>query len=158
MTGVQTCALPISDISNLLLQFNSNTIDIGYTSPVLVATMWSQFRRSVTHMSSFRLSPFFGVLLINKRSWNKIPAELRPALVEAADRIAAEIARDALALEEDAIAGMKAQGLLVPPVNAEQAASWNDIFSGSLMRSMLKDWFDPAFTKIIQDAIERTRK
>ncbi len=34
-----------ADISNLLLQFNSNTIDIGYTSPVLVATMWSQFRR-----------------------------------------------------------------------------------------------------------------
>jgi TRAP-type transport system periplasmic protein len=75
-----------SDMSTMLLQFNSNALDITYTSPLIVATLWSQFKRSVSHMSSFRLSPFYGALLINRRSWDRVPADIKPALLAAADQ------------------------------------------------------------------------
>lgn len=146
-----------SDASTVLLQFNSNALDVGYTSPIVVATLWSQYRRSVTHMSGFRLSPFFGALLINKRSWDRVPAELRPALKEAADRIAAEIARETLKLEEQAIASMTREGLRVPRMSDAQLAEWNELFSGARMQGLLSEWFSADFRRAIDAAVAELR-
>ena len=147
-----------SDVSNMLLQFNSNALDVGYTSPIVVATLWSQYRRSVTHMSGFKLSPFFGALLINKRSWDRVPAELRPALKEAADRIAAEIAQQAFKLEEQAIASMTRDGLLVPNMSDAQLAEWNELFTGARMQGLLSEWFSADFRRAIDAAVAELRR
>lgn len=146
-----------SDVSSMLLQFNSNALDVAYTSPILVATLWSQYRRSVTHMSGFRLSPFFGALLINKRSWERVPAELRPALKAAADRIAADIAREAHNLEERAIASMTKDGLQVLGMSDDQLAAWNELFTGARMRSLLSEWFSVDFMRAIDAAVAELR-
>lgn len=147
-----------SDVSSMLLQFNSNALDVGYTSPIVVATLWSQYRRSVTHMSGFRLSPFFGALLINKRSWDRVPAELRPALKEAADRIAAEIAQEAFKLEEQAIASMTRDGLVVPSMSDAQLAEWNELFTGARMQGLLSEWFSADFRRAIDAAVAELRR
>lgn len=146
-----------SDASTVLLQFNSNALDVGYTSPIVVATLWSQYRRSVTHMSGFRISPFFGALLINRRSWERVPAELRPALKDAADRVAAEIARDAFKLEDQAIASMTKDGLQVPPMSEAQRDEWSELFTGPRMRDLLSAWFSADFRRAVDAAVAELR-
>jgi TRAP-type C4-dicarboxylate transport system substrate-binding protein len=146
-----------SDMSTTLLQFNSNALDVTYTSPLVIATLWSQFKRSVSHMSSFRLSPFYGALLINRRSWERVPDEFKPALLAAADQISLEIAAEALKLERDAIAMMQTQGLSVPKVSDEQMKAWTELFTGPSMQSLFSEWFSPEFTKAVTDAVRRVR-
>ncbi|TFG81768.1 MAG: hypothetical protein E4H20_09105 [Spirochaetales bacterium] len=146
-----------SDVSTMLLQFNSNAIDIAYTSPLLVATLWSQFKRSVSHMSAFQISPFFGAILINRRSWDRIPADIKPALIAAAEKVAAEIAAEAIALEDNAIETMRRNGLDVPFMSAADHKTWNDLFSGERMNQLLADWFSPEWIETISTAVDKVR-
>ncbi len=147
-----------SDSASFLLQFNSNAIDVAYTSPLLVATLWSQLKRSVTHISAFRLSPFFGAIVFNKRAWDRIPADLKPALQAAADKITLEIAADSLKLETDAIATMKKQGLLVPSLTEADFKAWNELFTGPKMKTLMGEWFTPDFVRTVYQAVESERK
>jgi len=147
-----------SDSASFLLQFNSNAIDVAYTSPLLVATLWSQLKRSVTHISAFRLSPFFGAIVFNKRAWDRVPADLKPLLQAAADKITLEIAADAIKLETDAIATMKKQGLLVPTLTEADYKAWNELFTGPKMKALMGEWFTPDFVRTVYQAVETERK
>jgi TRAP-type C4-dicarboxylate transport system substrate-binding protein len=108
-------------------------------------------------MSSFRLSPFYGALLINRRSWDRVPEEFKPALLAAADQISLEIASEALKLEREAIAMMRGQGLIVPNVSDEQTQAWTELFTGASMQRLFSDWFSLEFTKAVTDAVRRVR-
>ncbi|MBN1519890.1 MAG: TRAP transporter substrate-binding protein DctP [Spirochaetales bacterium] len=146
-----------SDVSTMLLHFNSNAIDVAYTSPLLVATMWSQYKRSVSHMSAFRIAPFFGAIIINRKSWDRVPDKFKPALLEAADRIAAEIAQEALKLENQAIETMKREGLSVPTLGPADQAAWDELFMGQRMEKLLADWYAPEWMSAVLGAVQKVK-
>lgn len=147
-----------ADTSTILLQLNSNALDVVYTSPLYIGTLWSQFKRSVRSMSSFKVAPFFGAIVINKRSWERVPEDLRPALREATDRIVKEIARDSRVLEDQAIASMVGDGLTVPAMSADQLRSWERLFSGPQVLAFLKESFSPLWYDGVLKAVEAARK
>jgi len=149
--GVRTVK---SDSSSTLLQFSSGALDAMYSSPLFVAALWSQYRRAVTHMTAFKVAPFFGAIVINKDSWEKIPDSLRPALRESAARIARDIGAEASRLEEEAVAAMVKGGLVIPPYGASDTKAWNDLFENS-MRDELAGWFSPDFTSAVYAALGR---
>ncbi len=146
-----------ADTSTILLQFNSNALDVVYTSPLYIGTLWSQFKRSVSSMSSFKVAPFFGAIVINKRSWERVPESLRPALIEATDRIVKEIARDSRMLEDEAIASMTRDGLTVPAMSADQAKAWDALFSGPQVSAFLRESFSPLWYDAVFKAVEALR-
>jgi TRAP-type C4-dicarboxylate transport system substrate-binding protein len=146
-----------ADTSTILLQFNSNALDVVYTSPLYIGTLWSQFKRSVSSMSSFKVAPFFGAIVINKRSWERVPESLRPALIEATDRIVKEIARDSRMLEDEAIASMTKDGLTVPAMSADQAKAWDALFSGPQVSAFLRESFSPLWYDAVFKAVEALR-
>jgi len=141
-----------ADSSSTLLQFNSGAIDAMYSSPLFMATLWSQYRRVVTHMSPFKVAPFFGAVILNKKSWEKIPESLRPALREIADRVAREIGEETGKLEEDGITAMRRAGLSVPAYTDSDAAAWNALYSGRV-RNEVASWFTPDFSAAIYAAV-----
>lgn len=147
-----------SDASTLLTHFSSGTIDVSFTSPLYIKLLWSQFRQSVTHMSSFKLSPFFGALLVTKKAWATVPAEFKPAMVAAADKVAAEIAAEAIKLEDEAIAAMKRDGLASPALTPAQEAAWQELFTGERMRGMLSGWFSREVSDRVFAAVAAARK
>lgn len=147
-----------SDASSLLTHFSNGSIDISYSSPLYIKLLWSQFRAKITHMSSFRLSPFFGALVLNKRSWDGVPSELKPALVAAADKVASEIAAQALVLEDEAIAAMLKDGLKSPALSAAQALSWTELFTGPRMRTLLAGWFSSEVSSKVFAAVDAQRR
>ncbi|MBU0934403.1 MAG: TRAP transporter substrate-binding protein DctP [Spirochaetes bacterium] len=152
-------ARPVKATStSLILQFNSNQLDVAYTSPLFVSTMWSQLRRSVSHMSALKISPFFGALVINKRDWDRIPDSLKPALQAAATSAVQKIAASSLSMEADAIRQMQNQGLTVNTVNPAQIQEWNSYFNGAQMQDTLRQSFDAQFMASINAAISLVRE
>jgi TRAP-type C4-dicarboxylate transport system substrate-binding protein len=147
--GVRTVK---TDQASTLLQFNAGSLDAMYSSPLYVAALWSQYKRVITHMTPFRVAPFFGAIVVNKKSWERVPDSLRPALLAAADRIATEIGNEAVRLEEEGIAAMKKGGLIVPEYNAADAKAWNTLYADK-MQPAIKSWYSPDFTAAIYAAL-----
>ncbi len=147
-----------SDASSLLTLFSNGGIDVSFTSPLYMRLLWSQFRQSVTHMSSFKLSPFFGALLVTKKAWASVPAEFKPAMLAAADKVAAEIAAEGIKLEDDAIAAMRRDGLTSPALSPAQSAAWDELFTGDRMKTMLSGWFTREITDKVFAAVAAARK
>jgi len=143
--GVRTVK---NDASSTILQLNAGALDAIYTSPLLVATLWSQYRRVVSYMSPFRVSPFFGAIVVNKRAWDRVPAAMKPALLEAAQRIAREIGEESMRLENEGIASMVKNGLVVPAYSPADAAAWETLYAGRI-RSVVASWFSEDFAAAV---------
>lgn len=146
-----------SSTSSFVLQFNANQLDVAYTSPLLVSTLWSQLRRSVSHLSELKLAPLYGVLVLNLRDWERIPQELRPGLRRAAeDRIQA-IARESLQLEARVLSQLRGQGLTLTRPTPAQTALWLDSFTELQRSQRIGALFDPAFVERVNQAVQGLR-
>jgi len=141
-----------SDASSTLLQFNAGALDAMYSSPLFVGALWSQYRKVITHMSPFKVAPFFGAIILNKRAWESIPEPLRPTLRAIADKVAAEIGAEADRLETEAIVAMQKTGLVVPPYTAADEAAWDALYSGTV-RSQVASWFSPDVAAAVNTAV-----
>lgn len=149
--GVRTVQ---ADSASTLLQFNSGAMDAMYSSPLFVGALWSQYRRVVTHMTGFKVAPFFGAIIVNRRSWDRVPEALKPALREAAESICRDIGNEAARLEDEGITAMMRGGLQVPPYAQADAAAWNELFS-STVEGFMADWYSREFTAAVYEAIGR---
>jgi TRAP-type C4-dicarboxylate transport system substrate-binding protein len=109
-------------ISDFLLQISTNEVDAILDSPIYIATLWFQLRGKISYMSSFKVAPFMGAMIVNESSWEKVPADLRPRLQQAVQDEADKIGIDSAKLEDDAIASL--DGIKVPPEPADAAAKW----------------------------------
>ncbi len=65
-------------IADFILQMNSGSVDAICESPIYIATLWFQLRGKLAYMTSFKVAPFVGAMIVNKSSWEKVPADLRP--------------------------------------------------------------------------------
>ncbi len=143
-----------SDASSTLLQFNSGALDAMYSSPLFVGALWSQYRKVITHMSPFKVAPFFGAIILNKRAWESIPESLRSTLRVIADKVATEIGAEADKLETQAIIAMQKSGLVVPPYSAADEVAWDALYAGTV-RSQVASWFSPDFAEAVNAAVGR---
>jgi TRAP-type C4-dicarboxylate transport system substrate-binding protein len=61
---------------------------------------------------------------VTKKSWDKIPVDLRPKLLEAARAAGATFRNEIRGLSEQAIAEMEKRGLVVAKTTPAELASW----------------------------------
>jgi TRAP-type C4-dicarboxylate transport system substrate-binding protein len=114
-------------ISDFLLQINTNEVDAVCESPIYIATLWFQLRGKISYMSSFKVAPFIGAMIVNQSSWERVPADLRPALRRTVQDIADRTGLDSAKLEEEAIASL--DGIRIPPEPPDAAAKWAKIIA-----------------------------
>jgi len=143
-----------SDAASTLLQLSSGSMDAMYMSPLYVAALWSQYKRVITHMTSFTVAPFFGAIVVNKRSWDAIPDSLKPVLRQSAEKVCIEIGNEAVRLETEAIESMKRSGLIVPPYEAADAKAWNSLYLDK-MKDVIATWYSPDFVSAVYAALGR---
>ena len=143
------------DMSALLLQLNSNAVDAFYLSPVFTASLWSQFKGKVSYMSSFRVSPFIGAIVFNRSSWDRIPADLRSKLQDDAQAVAAQMAADSTTLENQAIAALLGDGMVMPAVPADSDRRWDDFLRQRA--SGIASMFSPDILGTINAALAQVR-
>ena len=139
-----------ADMGSIVLLLNSNGLDAFYTSPIFVATLWSQFRKTISDASSFHVAPFFGVVLFSRESWSRVPSDIKPALIAAAEKMGAQISADTDRLETEALASMTRDGLRVMPVSADDEKDWQALYAQER-----KDLFPELFSREVLNQLDK---
>ena len=118
-SGFSPVALETSGIAQGLM---SGTISAVPTVPIfaLAAQLDSQAR----HMLEINWGPLVGAAVVHKRSWERVPAAAREAMLKIADETGRSVKTAGRAENDAAVAAMIKRGLAVHKVTPEVEAEW----------------------------------
>ena len=120
--GFQTVTLASTD---LMTSLQGGMVDTLVTSPLVAAS--SQWFGIAGNMCSLRLGPLWGAAIVSTKTWNEVPADLRPKLIEAAQKIIDSIGPDLVKADSDAITVMQKYGLKINQVSPQVRQEWADL-------------------------------
>jgi TRAP-type C4-dicarboxylate transport system substrate-binding protein len=100
-------------------------IDAFYSPPS--AAVVFQWFKGALHMSSVRVTPVIVGLVIDNRAWDRIPAELRPELLQTMQGVESSLTIASANMDAQAIAAMTSHGLIIDPESPEDEAQWHDL-------------------------------
>jgi TRAP-type C4-dicarboxylate transport system substrate-binding protein len=104
--------------TDLVPSLQTGMIDCFANAPLYVLT--SRLFERAPNMLDVSWGYLFGATLVRKDTWEKIPADVRPKLLEIARELGKKVDAEIRRSNEDAVAAMKKQGLNV--VQVDQAA------------------------------------
>ncbi|HKC12803.1 MAG TPA: TRAP transporter substrate-binding protein DctP [Vicinamibacteria bacterium] len=117
--GFNPVPLPSTEISTALQTGLVNALG----APPQVAVI-SQFFNYARNMTELHWQLLLGATLITKSTWEKIPADLRPAMLEATREAGRRLQQEVRQSEAKDVEAMKKRGLNVVPVSPKQRAEW----------------------------------
>ncbi len=83
-----------------------------------------RYYEKAKYMTDLRWALLLGATVIKKDTWDKVPADVKPALLKAMQDAGAKLQVDIRQSGEKDIAAMKAAGLTVVPVDAKTKELW----------------------------------
>jgi TRAP-type C4-dicarboxylate transport system substrate-binding protein len=141
--GFQNVVLNLSDVLPGLQTGMVNAI--GSTPLWVISNQWFPF---VPYMVDMPWAPLAGATVIDRRVWERIPAEHRPVLMRIARETGRRFQEETQRKEAEAIAAMQERGLTVIHPGPEVVAGWRALFRSAYpkLRGQLipADWFDEA--------------
>ncbi len=114
-------AIPLST-NDLMTALQNGMIEAYYAPPLVSASF--QWFGIAKHMCGIRIAPMIGGFVVSKKTWDQIPASMRPKLVASAKKVVDQLYIDTKTLETSAIATMKKNGLVIHEVPADAARLW----------------------------------
>jgi TRAP-type C4-dicarboxylate transport system substrate-binding protein len=117
--GFHPKPLPATEIATAL----KTGLITALGTPPQVAVI-SQYDKDVRNMTDLKWQLLLGATVIKKDVWEKIPAELRPALLEAARDAGRKLQEEVRKSGERDVQEMKKRGLNVVPVDKKAQALW----------------------------------
>ncbi|MGE5247330.1 MAG: TRAP transporter substrate-binding protein DctP [Verrucomicrobiota bacterium] len=146
-TGFHPVPLATSD---LLPSLQTGMVD-GFASTPLAALAFQWFGLA-PNMADLQWAPLTGATVITKAAWDKIPAELRPKLMDASREAGRKLRSEIRRLNQEATAVMVKNGLKVHKVPPDVQARW---------RTMVEDVYPRIRGEIMPadafDAVKRLR-
>ncbi len=135
--------LPIDQVSSGLQTGMVNAIN---TAPLVVAGyQWFPY---LDYMIDLRWAPLTGATLVDKRTWDRIPADLRTELMQIAKETGATVRAQLAEWEGAAIESMKSHGLEVIVPDQASLDQWEALFQRTmplLIGPMVpEDWYAEA--------------
>jgi TRAP-type transport system periplasmic protein len=97
----------------------------AFGAPPLAALSFQWFALA-PHMTRLNWSPLLGVTLIKLEVWNRLPEQLRPQLLKAAEDAGLRQKSATRALSDQAVAVMQRHGLVVHEVPADAMRAWEE--------------------------------
>jgi TRAP-type transport system periplasmic protein len=143
-TGFQPVSLPVGE---LLPALQSGLVE-AFASPPTVALAFQWYPRT-PNLTAMRWQPLPGCVLIDNRQWRKVPAELQPKLIEAAQMVAGKLMAESRQLEQDAIAALRENGVVLHDVPAEARQAW----IGLVEREGFPIFVGPRFSREMFDRV-----
>lgn len=113
--------VPIS-LTDMSVALQTGMID-AFDVPPLFALLDRTYAQA-RYMLDLPIAPVVGGTLIERATWEQIPADLRPRLVDAAMKAGDRLRLDVRRLEQEAIAEMKQRGLTIVPLDAPARQQW----------------------------------
>lgn len=120
--GFRPVPLPATDI---LTGLQTGLINAFDTTPLLALS--SQWFAQAPHLLSLKWAPLVGATVITRKTWDRIPAATRPALLQAAAQAGERLKGDIRAANDKAIAAMQEHGLKVTEATPAVEAAWQKI-------------------------------
>lgn len=84
----------------------------------------TRFYEQARYMTDLRWAVIMGATVVKKETWAKVPADVRPALLQAARETGAKLQAEMRQSGERDIEAMRRAGLTVVPVDAKAKALW----------------------------------
>jgi TRAP-type C4-dicarboxylate transport system substrate-binding protein len=143
------------DSNRILIALNGGAIEAIYASPIASAGM--QFFGVAKNMSTVNIAPFLGGIVINRHTWDLIPAQHQEAILAVTRRIGSEIETSLTQLENEAISAMAEYGLVINDVNPRQAKEWYDDLEKSIPVLLDSSTFDRNYYEKINGLVKTLR-
>jgi TRAP-type C4-dicarboxylate transport system substrate-binding protein len=141
--GFQMITLTLPDILPGLQTRMVNAI--ASTPLVLLSNQWFPY---LPYMLDMPWAPLIGATLVDRRTWQRIPEDLRTELRRIARATTERLTTEVVRMEEAAIAAMKERGLQVIEPEEELVAQWRALMQTAypkLRGSIIpEEWFDEA--------------
>lgn len=102
------------DATDVLMSLQTGMIDSFPSTPLAALSL--QWFGLAKNMIDVPWSPMVGATIISKKSWDSIPADLQPKILEASHKATDELKTQVRTLDKEAIEVMKKSGLKVIPV------------------------------------------
>jgi TRAP-type transport system periplasmic protein len=118
-SGFNPVALETSGIPQGLL---SGTINAVPTVPIFALA--AQLDTQAKHMLEINWGPLVGALVVTKRSWDRVPAADREAMLKIAADTGHQVKAAGRAENDAAVAAMVKRGLIVHPMTPQAEAEW----------------------------------
>lgn len=117
--GFNPVVVSATDITTSLTTGLLEAVD---TTPLVALSF--QWYRKASKMTDIKWAPLVGSLIISKKTWDQVPADLQPKLRAAAAEICGRMNAKGRLLEDEAIATMKKDGLEVVTLTDAERATW----------------------------------
>ena len=120
--GFTVVTLPAIDV---LAGLQTGMIEALTTSPLIAAS--NQWFGITTHMCDLKYAPIYGALVISIRSWQKIPEDLKPQLMQATSAAGDRMTTEAIAMGVEARELMQNITLTINRVPEEIQLTWKTL-------------------------------
>lgn len=132
--------------TDVLTGLQTGMVNAFNTTPIMaLASQWFPF---VEAMIDMPWAPLIGATVVDKKTWEKIPASYRIKLKEIAEDAGKQMQQEIRKLEADAIAAMQKRGLDVITPTQQQKQQWRALMQSvypSIRGSLVPEqWFDEA--------------
>jgi TRAP-type C4-dicarboxylate transport system substrate-binding protein len=151
--GFQMVRVSLTDVAQRL---NSGMIDAIYQSPISVSAF--QLYRVAKNMSTVNLAPFMGGVLMSKNAWSRIPPQYQGPLLEIVRQAGVEIENSFQRGEEEAIANMRQNGVIINQASPQQEADWYREINRYLPDLVNRNVFHRGMYERIQDILQNYRE
>ena len=118
-SGFKAIALPSTELSTSL---QTGLVSAVPVSPQMAVLM--QWYNQLPNMTHLKWGVLVGATVMEKGTWEKIPEDVRPKLMEAADKAAKKMREETLRAEIEAIKAMEERGLRVHQVSKKELEVW----------------------------------
>jgi TRAP-type C4-dicarboxylate transport system substrate-binding protein len=143
--------LSATDIHTAL---QSKMLDAIATPPLIALS--SQWFTQIPHMSTLKWAPLIVSLVLSERTWRSLPADLRPKLIETADRAADRMRSDIRHDSAEAIRVMQDYGLTIQQVTPDEIEIWRDDVRASF-RPLIGSYIDAELVHQIEETLDAYR-
>jgi len=124
---------------DVLPGLQTGLIDAVSSTPLTVASF--QWFGIIKYMTNLPWAAMTGGLIINRKSWNRIPENLRPMLRAAVKTRVVRIKEEIRYTDDEAVAVMQQHGLEVVDITEDERAQWQQFVDqyGPILRGTLVD-------------------
>ncbi|MBD3344036.1 MAG: C4-dicarboxylate ABC transporter substrate-binding protein [Chitinivibrionales bacterium] len=112
-------------VTDLMSSLQSGMVEAFTTTPLSAAT--NQWFGLAKNMCELKWAPLLGGVIISRRTWNRIPKNLRPKLLKAARKIGKSMESEIAEADQKAVIIMKQHGLTINPVSEDALQEWKSV-------------------------------